>query len=243
MVQPVRLPKPEVARHPELPWNEYIHILALFNYTDLTATQQVAHLVFWYEQEVQNGGHLQYFENQRTLGQLRIEETVQALNAVGAGEHAQVLADAAGQLRSRTREPIRTAQEFVGQGLAREFDEYDRRFHACPTCLVDYLKQYLDANFGDFVEIVEADPPSKGFRWKRFIVIFIVVFVMVNLGSTGNPEARSYYRGFAELLGVFMAMLLLALVGYGIDSWILQQREKEKEQEPSGGAGSDNKTD
>ena len=48
---------------------------------DLTPEQRRAHLVFWYESEMQNGGHLQYFENR---GAEHLEETVYALGLLGA---------------------------------------------------------------------------------------------------------------------------------------------------------------
>ena len=37
---------------------------SLFSYEDLAEVQRKAHLVFWYDLQVNNGGHLQYFENQ-----------------------------------------------------------------------------------------------------------------------------------------------------------------------------------
>jgi hypothetical protein len=48
-------------------------------------SQRPAHLVFWYESEVQNGGHFQYFTNRSDH---HIEETIQSLNALGAHDHA-----------------------------------------------------------------------------------------------------------------------------------------------------------
>jgi hypothetical protein len=41
-------------------WNAFIQLLALTDYDELAPQQRAAHLVFWYESEVQNGGHLQY---------------------------------------------------------------------------------------------------------------------------------------------------------------------------------------
>jgi len=47
--------------------------------------------LFWYESEVQNGGHLQYFEN---CGTERLAETIAALGSLGAPCHQEVLREA-----------------------------------------------------------------------------------------------------------------------------------------------------
>jgi hypothetical protein len=45
----------------------------------LSAEQRPAHLVFWYESEVQNGGHFQYFENRGTE---HLAATIEALGFI-----------------------------------------------------------------------------------------------------------------------------------------------------------------
>ena len=50
-------------REPYLVWNAFVDIVALTPYERLHPRQRPAHLVFWYNAEVQNGGHYQYFEN------------------------------------------------------------------------------------------------------------------------------------------------------------------------------------
>ena len=52
-------------REPHLIWNAFIDLIAIEDYGDLSPIQRKAHLVFWYESEVQNGGHGQYFEELR----------------------------------------------------------------------------------------------------------------------------------------------------------------------------------
>jgi len=52
------------AREPHMVWNAFVDLIATEDYADLSPLQRKAHLVFWYESEVQNGGHGQYFENQ-----------------------------------------------------------------------------------------------------------------------------------------------------------------------------------
>jgi hypothetical protein len=55
-----RLSRELVARQPYERWNAFIDLVATEDATRLTATQRAAQLAFWYDSEVQNGGHLQY---------------------------------------------------------------------------------------------------------------------------------------------------------------------------------------
>lgn len=60
------LMKQELEHSPWLVWNAFVDLLATEKYEDLSPEQRPAHLVFWYESEVQNGGHMQLFrESQR----------------------------------------------------------------------------------------------------------------------------------------------------------------------------------
>lgn len=60
------LTKQEVEAEPFRVWNAYVDLLAMEKYGALSREQRPAFLVFWYESEVQNGGHFQYFENRGT---------------------------------------------------------------------------------------------------------------------------------------------------------------------------------
>ena len=57
------LSKAELIEKPSLAWNAFISIVGEASYEELSPVQQVAHLGYWYEAEVYNGGHLQYFRN------------------------------------------------------------------------------------------------------------------------------------------------------------------------------------
>src|ERR1700686_4906357 len=104
-----KLTRAEVETEPFQVWNSYVDLLAAESYEELSVEQRPAHLVFWYENEVQNGGHLQYFENRATK---YLTETIAALGVLGAACQQQVLLDARHAYLSRQRPPIETAQEF-----------------------------------------------------------------------------------------------------------------------------------
>lgn len=58
-----KLSRAMLSQKPYEVWNAFVDLLAMENYTDLDEVQRAAHLCFWYDSEVQNGGHLQYFAN------------------------------------------------------------------------------------------------------------------------------------------------------------------------------------
>src|SRR5437016_4501842 len=81
LVPTAQLTSKEVEAEPFCVWNSFVNLLAKHSYEELSAEQRPAHLVFWYESEVQNGGHLQYFENR---GVEHLAKTIAALGLIGA---------------------------------------------------------------------------------------------------------------------------------------------------------------
>ncbi len=86
-------------REPHRAWNAFVELLAMEDAADLSPLQRQAQLVFWYDAEVQNGGHGQYLENR---GVAKLSETVAALRALGLPAQADILASAAAALAAGT---------------------------------------------------------------------------------------------------------------------------------------------
>jgi hypothetical protein len=132
-------------REPHTLWNAFIDLIATEDYADLSPLQRKAHLVFWYESEVQNGGHGQYFENQ---GVDRLRETVDALHALGLSCQARVLARAV-EVLSVAHRPADWADS-----LSDEFvEELDAAFHNCAPGAMAALEEHLRAHEAEYVEI------------------------------------------------------------------------------------------
>jgi len=129
-------------------WNAFIQLLAMTDYEALVPSQRPAHLVFWYESEVQNGGHLQYFTNGHDE---RGEKTIESLGALGAEAQAQVLVSALARWRSAARLPPADAQEYEAIALENELEDLDRAFHACPIQLLDVLMRHFAEHEADFI--------------------------------------------------------------------------------------------
>jgi hypothetical protein len=144
------LTKREVEEAPYLIWNAFIELVALTKYQDLAEEQRPAHLVFMYDSEVYNGGHLQYFGNRRMQ---HLGETIEALRIMGAECQRLVLNDAAKLFLSRQRSPILTVEDFSTTAQEGEFSEFDSRIYACAPSLHELLQKYLALHQSWFVTI------------------------------------------------------------------------------------------
>lgn len=145
-----KLTKQEVAGADYLVWNAYIDLLAMESLRDLSPVQRAAALVFWYESEVQNGGHLQYFENR---GADEIPAALEALTTLGAHCQHGVLAEASAVYLGHSRPVIASVEQYCEAALEGEFESFDSRFHACSPTLNDCLEAYLAQHPADFVLI------------------------------------------------------------------------------------------
>jgi hypothetical protein len=133
---------------PNAAWNAFIDFLAFSTYQELNDVQRAPHLVFCYESEVQNGGHLQFFENRP---EELIEPTLQALRALGAQAYVEILHQAISRWRSRQREKIATVEDYVAEALDGEFDDLDRAYYDTQPPITRLLEDYLNANLSEFL--------------------------------------------------------------------------------------------
>ena len=143
------LHREEAQRDPNLVWNEFIHLLTFSEVGELDSKQRPAHLPFWYDSEVQNGGHLQYFENRPTE---LVGETIRALAALGASQQAAVLRSASERWMSRRRVKPRTVDEYVEESAKLEFEDLDNAYYGLSPSVTDMLENCLESNRGSFIE-------------------------------------------------------------------------------------------
>lgn len=145
-----RVSRADLQRDPYAIWNTFVEILALSAYEDLEESQRAPHLVFWYEHEIQNGGHLQFFENRPAE---LVEPTLSALQVLGAEIYIPILSEAIGRWNSRQREELQAVDDYVSASLEGEFDDLDRAYYATLPAMVRLLGNYLDARQGEFVVV------------------------------------------------------------------------------------------
>ena len=132
-------------REPHVVWNAFIDLIATEDYADLSPLQRKAHLAFWYDSEVQNGGHGQYFENQ---GRDRLSETVDALRKLGLSCQARILAHAIE--RFSVADPQADWADVLPDGFV---EQLDAAFHACSPDVTTGLRAHLEAHKVEYVEV------------------------------------------------------------------------------------------
>lgn len=143
-----KLTQAQVAAAPYEVWNAFVDLLFMERYEDLSVGQRPAQLAIQYDGEVQNGGHLQYFENKR--GE-HLDETIVALGRLGAFKQQKILRGAAALWRSKPRERIETVEEFCDTAVEGEFSDFDDHYYNCSPSLTDLLQSHLDKNVSKYV--------------------------------------------------------------------------------------------
>jgi hypothetical protein len=138
-----------VAREPYARWNAFVDLIATEDFEALESVQRVAYLVFWYDSEVQNGGHLQYFEN---VAGRRADEAILALRSMGGACQADILAAALRSWSRVERLHPETVEEYIENALNGEFDDFDVRYAECEPSVIRLLEDYLDRHETEFLE-------------------------------------------------------------------------------------------
>ena len=157
MAKLIKLDKTNVDKEPYLLWNAFVQLISESEPDDLNDIQSVAQFAFWYDSEVQNGGHLQYFENKHNLYgsekiTLLISATLESLKILGAKEQADILSSASKHYLSQVRKHPKTVQEFSELALEDEFGEFDSNYYNCTPDMNYYLEKYLQSHINEFVE-------------------------------------------------------------------------------------------
>ena len=143
-----KVSKEDVNKTAQLTWNAFVELLIGTTYDQLEPVQQLAYLVFWYDTEVKNGGHLQYFQHRGTA---QLDETLLALERIGAAAQRVVLIKAA-QSRLVDHAKAISRADVATQNGAVDLDSLDSEFHACQPELPLLLEAYLQQNFEAFIE-------------------------------------------------------------------------------------------
>lgn len=138
----------DINANPHTVWNKFVDLIATSFEHELTPRQRLAQLVFRYESEVQNGGHLQFFLN--SAGE-DADETVAALDALGAGCQARVLEQAAQVWRSAEREPLSSHNTYSHVASKGEFRGFDAAFSDCPVPLIEVLERHLAEHETEYI--------------------------------------------------------------------------------------------
>jgi len=131
-------------------WNAFVDLLSMADTNELSAEQVPAQLAFFYDAEVQNGGHLQYFLN-RGVDEAR--RAVAELPRLGAGVFSTLLEQAVEMWNEQERKRPGTAHEYVDIALEGEFSGFDFQYYEAVPTLNDLMEAHLALHQDLFVVV------------------------------------------------------------------------------------------
>jgi len=122
------------------PWNEFLNRYGMLPLEAVDREYRGEYLAFWYFSEVYNGGHLQYFLNKHDYPW---QETADAMQAMGASEHAAIMRKAIRRWRGKMRIAPTTVEEYLEIERQREFDDLDNAMYDLKPELEYYVYRSL----------------------------------------------------------------------------------------------------
>jgi hypothetical protein len=140
--------KDMLLKSPDEKWNQFIDLIATEKYDVMNDIQKTAYLCFWYDSEVLNGGHLQYFVNR---GLSLIDETVCSLKSIGAVKQSILLANAKLIVFNKGISKIISLEDYVTEAMEKKFDEIDIAYYQCSPSTSDLIEQYFLQNENEFI--------------------------------------------------------------------------------------------
>lgn len=132
-------------------FDEVISLIFQKEPLELTSRQKKTALLLIYDNEINNGGHLQYFHNQGTE---YIEEVLAGLEEIGASCQKEILEKAFEHAKTFPVQPVETLEEYHERAIQGEFTDLDMLYYDCsPEIGSELLPQYVQKYLNEFVEI------------------------------------------------------------------------------------------
>lgn len=103
-------------------WNKFVSVVTMSDFKEFEEPLKSTALIFWYDAEVNNGGHSAYFDS---YSNVLPEEIINALNNIGAYCFAHNLSDA------------------YSCGQEDDYIESDRRFGCFTPPLIELLQNFV----------------------------------------------------------------------------------------------------
>jgi hypothetical protein len=106
-------------------WNKFIADICTLDIGKLSASQRPAVLSFWYDAEMNSGGHSSWFDVYPNISNI---ELINTLNEVKAKQYAA------------------NFQNAVENGISDDYEETDNTFYNLSPSLTDLIEKYVRAH-------------------------------------------------------------------------------------------------
>lgn len=157
--RPIRLISASLLRDdPNEPWGAFLDLMTHGPFEAFDDLERGAQAVMWYDAEVLNGGHLQYFVNVRNVPKDLLYDH---LRRIGAVSHAAILLEAVERWGSKERIRPESLWEFSEIAMEGEFRDLDDRFYRqvpeIDTMLQDWFRNHQE----HFIRVVDDEEPTS----------------------------------------------------------------------------------
>lgn len=139
----------ELEDKPYLIWNGFIDIVVMVEESKLTDIQKIGKRAFNYDGEIQNGGHLQFFENSRLKDYTSV---INSLIQMNAQKQAHILQRAVDVYKSKNRPRISDKYEYSKIAFEGEYDSLDTEYYKVTPTLTELMEKYAKDNVSEFIE-------------------------------------------------------------------------------------------
>jgi hypothetical protein len=144
-----RVTRAEIQRDPSAVWNAYLDLIAVLKALCSDGRDSAGRAsVFRYESEVQNGDHLQSFENEPAD---LIAPTLASLRIIGVDVYAPILSEAINRRWSKDGKTLENIEDYVAEALEGEFDDPDEVYYNAQPPMIKLLENYLNQWQVEFV--------------------------------------------------------------------------------------------
>ena len=133
-------------------WNSFLRLMSFGPVDRFDEIQRVAYVANYYDGQVQNGGHLQYFVNS---GDQIVGELLEALRAINANTQLEIATEAIHRWNSKPRVRTMSVERFVEEARQEEFLDLDHKYYELSPSTADRLEEWLRSHVAHFVEIIE----------------------------------------------------------------------------------------
>ena len=118
------------------PWNIFVDAACNGTIENVPENLKDLYHPFWYDAEVNNGGHLQYFLNESGD---HSAACIDALRKLGLTSFALLLSDAARAFQENGDPPPDTVEEYVDSALSDAYESFDEAFYKTTPELSKHL--------------------------------------------------------------------------------------------------------
>jgi hypothetical protein len=133
----------------------------LSDLTKFSKEQKYVFAITWYQSEVENGGHDQFFFNSTGIV---YQDVLEGLNEIGAVDYYSIAKEAGVRMGVGLGQDLGTRRDFL-ETTKPDFDDLDTRFYALDkkNPLEKILKEYILDNKAEFyfkgvIEVSDFDP-------------------------------------------------------------------------------------